>query len=65
LGGVIGTILLAILLYCLNTYVISSFPLFSVDISVYSLRSSFILIIFGMIMGGIGSVLFLERHFKG
>jgi len=64
-GGIAGTIVLTILLYFLNTYIISSFPLFSIDISIYSLRTSFILIIFGMMVGGIGSVLFLERHAKG
>jgi len=64
-GGLIGILILSPLLYLLNTYVIPNFPLFSVDISLYSLKSSFILIIFGMIVGGIGSVIFLGRHFKG
>jgi cell division transport system permease protein len=63
-GGLFGTLVLTLLLYFLNTYVISSFPLFSIGISLYPLRSSFILVIFGMMVGGIGSVLFLERHFK-
>lgn len=63
-GGIIGSIVFNILVYLFNSYILSSFPLFSTATNFTPLTSSLGLIIFGMIVGGIGSAIFLERHLK-
>lgn len=63
-GGIIGAVILNILVYLFNRYILSSFPLFSTAANFNPLTSSLGLIIFGMIVGGIGSAIFLERHLK-
>lgn len=64
LGGILGVIVFNILVFLFKNYVLTSFPLFSVFTSCDTINLSLSLILFGMIVGGIGSVIFLERHLK-
>lgn len=63
-GGILGVVVFNILVFLFNKYVLSSFPLFSGFTSCDTVSLSLSLISFGMIVGGIGSVIFLERHLK-
>lgn len=63
-GGILGAILFNILVFLFNKYVLSSFPLFTGFTPYNTLNLSLSLIVFGMIVGGMGSVVFLERHLK-
>ncbi|MCX7796383.1 MAG: ABC transporter permease [bacterium] len=64
LGGILGVIVFNILVFILKKYVLSTFPLFSGFTSCDVINLSLSLILFGMVVGGIGSVIFLERHLK-
>lgn len=64
LGGILGVIIFNILVFIFNKYVLSGFPLFSGFASCDTVNLSLSLILFGMVVGGIGSVIFLERHLK-
>lgn len=64
LGGILGVIVFNILVFLFKNYVLTSFPLFSGFSSCDTINLSLSLILFGMIVGGIGSVIFLERHLK-
>ncbi len=63
-GGILGVIVFNVLVFLFNKYVLSSFPLFSGFVPCDTLNLSLSLILFGMMVGGIGSVIFLERHLK-
>jgi cell division transport system permease protein len=63
-GGVIGTIVFNVLVFLFNKYILSGFPLFSGLTAYSTVNLSISLILFGMMVGGIGSVIFLERHLK-
>jgi len=63
-GGIIGTIVFNILVFLFNRYILSGFPLFSGITAYNTINLSISLILFGMMVGGIGSVIFLERHLK-
>jgi len=63
-GGIIGTIVFNILVFLFNRYILSGFPLFSGLTAYNTINLSISLILFGMMVGGIGSVIFLERHLK-
>ncbi len=63
-GGILGSVLFNVLVFLFNKYVLSSFPLFTGFITYNTIDLTLSLITFGMIVGGIGSVIFLERHLK-
>jgi cell division transport system permease protein len=63
-GGIIGTIVFNVLVFLFNKYILSGFPLFSGLTAYSTVNLSISLILFGMMVGGIGSVIFLERHLK-
>jgi cell division transport system permease protein len=63
-GGVIGTVVFNVLVFLFNKYILSGFPLFSGLTAYSTVNLSISLILFGMMVGGIGSVIFLERHLK-
>lgn len=63
-GGIIGAIVFNMLVFLFNKYILSGFPLFSGITAYNTINLSISLILFGMMVGGIGSVIFLERHLK-
>ena len=63
-GGIIGAMVFNALVYLFNRYILSSFPLFSTATNFNPFTSSLGLVLFGMMVGGIGSAIFLERHLK-